>query len=178
MKKSKKILSAFFILLGIICLSSTIQVAEAYVKEGWKLPSKSVTFKWDRTITIPGSVIRNGWEKAISSWKTASGFNFNAVSSSVNSLGSWYEYSSTYYGVTHIYRNTSTGLITKFEGLVNAGNTNISKSNVAQSTGVHELGHVIGIAHNNGVSIMNSNRDRTRIYTPQTDDKNGVNAIY
>lgn len=38
--------------------------------------------------------------------------------------------------------------------------------------------HALGIAHNNGTSIMNSNRDRNKMITPQTDDVNGVKSIY
>jgi len=167
-----------FILAGAIFWGSSMQLAEAYVKEGWKLSSKSVTFKWGDKLTTSGSVIRTGWENATSSWKSASSFNFTVSSSSVNQLNSWYEYSSSYYGVMNTTYNSITKQVTKFEGLINAGNTNISKSNVAKSAGVHELGHAIGISHNSGTSIMNSSRDRTTMHVPQTDDKNGVNAIY
>lgn len=96
----------------------------------------------------------------------------------MNTLNSWFESSSTYYGRMKTSYNTSTKKVTKFAGDINAGNTNITKSNVAKSTGVHEFGHAIGIGHNSGTSIMNSNRNRTTMHVPQTDDKNGVNAIY
>ncbi|MFB5086520.1 matrixin family metalloprotease [Psychrobacillus sp. PGGUH221] len=172
--KIKKVVTS--LLLGITIILASTSVSEAYVLHGWKLPSKSSTYKWGTNLDDGSSVIKSGWSAADSAWYTASSINFTVNTSSVNTLNSWYEYSSTYYGrmtTTH-----SDGKVTKFAGDLNSGNTNITKSNVAKSTGVHEFGHAIGIAHTGGTSIMNSSRDRTTMHTPQTDDKNGVNAIY
>ncbi|WP_060669272.1 matrixin family metalloprotease [Oceanobacillus caeni] len=72
--------------------------------------------------------------------------------------------------------NTKTKVVTKYAGYLN--DYAVKNSKVAQSTAVHELGHALGIAHNNGTSIMNSNRDRNKMITPQTDDVNGVKSIY
>ncbi|PEK85150.1 matrixin family metalloprotease [Bacillus mycoides] len=172
----RKGITAF--LLGSVFVFSSVGVSEAYVKEGWKLPSKSATYKWGDRLDDGSSIIKSGWQAADSSWYTASRINFTVSSSSVNKLNSWFESSSTYYGRMNTTYNTSTKKVTKFAGDINAGNTNITKSNVAKSTGVHEFGHAIGIGHNSGTSIMNSNRNRTTMHVPQTDDKNGVNAIY
>ena len=164
--------------LIIVCLFSSVNIAEAYVKEAWRFLSKSVNFKWGDRLTISGSTIRNGWESANAAWKSASSFNFTVSSSSSNILNSWFESSTTKYGRMTTTYNTSTKRVVKFVGEMNAGNSNISKTNVAKSVGVYELGHAIGIGHNSGTSIMNSGRDRTKMHVPQTDDKNGVNAIY
>lgn len=55
-------------------------------------------------------------------------------------------------------------------------------SNAAQSVAAHELGHIVGLAHSTGAKIMNSSTSSRYythgVYTPQTDDVNGVNAIY
>lgn len=42
----------------------------------------------------------------------------------------------------------------------------------------HELGHGLGLGHSTEYSIMNTSRDRYTLYTPQQDDRNGLNAIY
>lgn len=165
------------LLLGSAIVFASMSTSEAYVEAGWKLASKSSTYKWGDRLDSGSSVIRSGWESADTSWNTASNIVLSANTSSVNTLNSWYEASSTYYGRMSTTYNTS-NIVTKFAGDINAGNTNITKSNVAKSTGVHEFGHAIGIDHNSGTSIMNSSRDRTTMHVPQTDDKNGVNAIY
>jgi hypothetical protein len=53
-----------------------------------------------------------------------------------------------------------------------------------QSVAAHELGHLLGLAHNNLSScvLMNGFTDQRwvqcQIKTPQSDDANGVNALY
>lgn len=137
-----------------------------------------MSYQWANRLKTSGSVIRNGWVASVVSWNSASSLNFSYNSSSANVFNSWYESSSTYYGRMETRYNIVTKKVTKFSGDLNAGNSNISKPNVAKSTAVHELGHAIGIGHNSGNSIMNSNRDRTQMHVPQIDDKNGVRAIY
>ncbi|MEG2909931.1 MAG: matrixin family metalloprotease [Erysipelotrichaceae bacterium] len=136
------------------------------------------SYKWGNNLTASGSVIRNGWIAADNAWSSASNFNLFEHSNSVNTLNSWYESSSSYYGKMSTYVNQTTKIVTKFEGYLNSGNTNISKTNVAKSTAVHEFGHAMGIGHNSGTSIMNSQRNRETMHVPQTDDKNGIRAIY
>lgn len=165
-------------LLGGIFFFSSVNVAEAYIKEGWKFTNKVTTYKWGDRLTTSGSIIRNGWEAGDAAWYNASSFNFLENSMSVNVLNSWVESSSSYYGRMTTYFDSSTKIVSRIAGDINAGNTNITTANVAKSTAVHELGHAIGIAHNSGTSIMNSSRNRATMHVPQTDDKNGVNAIY
>lgn len=46
-----------------VCFSS-VGVSEAYVKEGWKLPSKSATYKWGDRLDDGSSIIKSGWQAA------------------------------------------------------------------------------------------------------------------
>lgn len=53
----------------------------------------------------------------------------------------------------------------------------LMSTNSRQSVCVHELGHAMGLDdQSDGTRIMNVNRDRSTIYAPKSDDKNGVNA--
>ncbi|MEN6391129.1 MAG: matrixin family metalloprotease [Syntrophomonas sp.] len=50
-------------------------------------------------------------------------------------------------------------------------------ANQRQSVCVHELGHAMGLSDlGSGTAIMNQYRDKSTIYTPQSDDINGVNS--
>ena len=111
------------------------------------------------------SVIKSGWQDAISSWQNSAANAKFFITDLRYTLNSWYESSSTYYGRMSVQLNNK--IVTKFSGDINAGNTNITKSNVAKSTAVHELGHALGLDHNTGTSIMNSDRDRTKMHVPQ-----------
>ncbi len=172
----KKIISMFVAIGIIFIVGSSFNVSHAYEKTGYKLSTKNQSFKWGDRL-LGSSVIKSGWQDAISSWQnSAANAKFFYHGSSVHTLNSWYESSSTYYGRMSVQLNNK--IVTKFSGDINAGNTNITKSNVAKSTAVHELGHALGLDHNTGTSIMNSDRDRTKMHVPQKDDVNGVNAIY
>jgi hypothetical protein len=165
------------LVLMLSLLFSSFQVTQAYVKEGWRLSVNGTSYKWGSNLDSGSSVIKSGWQSADSAWGSATNTNFFYHSSSVNILNSWYEYSSTYFGRYTVNYNSS-NVVTKATGDLNSGNTDITKPNVAKSSGVHEFGHWLGIGHNSGTSIMNSGRDRELMHVPQTDDKNGVNAIY
>ncbi len=174
----KKII--FSLLLVSSLVFASMAITEAYTIHGYKLPSKSATYKWgDRIINgaSGSSTIKPAWEAADTSWNIASNVIFSLNSSSVNTLSSWYEIDSNYYARAFVYPD-SNAIVYKFNLDINAGNSNNYTTNVAKSSGVHEFGHALGINHNIGVSIMNSTRNRATIHTPQADDKAGINDIY
>jgi hypothetical protein len=47
-----------------------------------------------------------------------------------------------------------------------------------RSTSGHELGHALGLDHTANAALMNDARDRATIYTPTTEDINGIKAMY
>ena len=99
------------------------------------------------------------------------------------SLGIMNESSSSLYG--RVNYTTSGSTITGFAAYVNIGNTVLSsassanKAKIARSVACHELGHLLGLNDlTSGTAVMNTNRNRLTLYTPQTDDINGVSAGY
>ncbi|GGB72904.1 peptidase [Fictibacillus barbaricus] len=150
----------------------------AYELEGYKMPATSTSYKWGSNLDSGSSVIKTGFIDAMTNWENKTVWNdFFYNSNSLNTLNSWYEVSSSYYGRNTSY-GVSDGVADYFKSEVNSGNSNITKINVAKSTATHELGHAMGIDHNDINSIMNSARNREVLYMPQTDDINGIAAIY
>jgi Matrixin len=47
-----------------------------------------------------------------------------------------------------------------------------------RSTSGHELGHALGLDHTANTALMNDKRDRAAVYTPMTEDINGIKAVY
>lgn len=166
-------------LVVFLLLSAFSTTAYAYLQTGWLIaPFKSISFTWGDRLASPGSIIRNAWESAVTDWHSASELTFYETQASTNLLNSWNETSSTYFGRYHVWYNRYNE-VTSFTADINAGNTNITKSNVARSTANHEFGHIAGLEDlTSGVAVMNVNRNRENIYTPQPDDKNGIVAIY
>ncbi|MGX9808846.1 matrixin family metalloprotease (plasmid) [Exiguobacterium acetylicum] len=173
----KKVIAVVVAVLFLISFSLEDGKAFAYKREKWKLSNPTMSYKWGAS--LESGRIKTGWKDSIASWesKTSSNIKINLFyhADSVNFLTRFTEKDSNYFGKMNTTYNSS-NIVTKFAGYLN--DYAVKNSNVAQSAGVHELGHAFGIAHNSGTSIMNSSRDRNSMITPQTDDVNGVKSIY
>lgn len=93
--------------------------------------------------------------------------NYMSVGTNV---GSWYgRYYRTVEGGSHIQINTRT--------ITNATTTS-SRPTFARSTATHEIGHLLNLGDNPGgtanSSLMNHNRNRLIIYSPQSKDRTNV----
>ncbi|MGD0153730.1 MAG: matrixin family metalloprotease [Thermacetogeniaceae bacterium] len=170
------------ILLSVLIVLSMmpLQSASAYTLEGytWEDPTP-VTYWWDTTITSATS--RACWQNGASAWNNAT----SRVSFSYNSnyevyLGATNDDNISWDGITALYASGNT--ITSADCYLNEYYTNGYSSAKRQSVSTHELGHVLGLGHSNGARIMNpytdSRWDTYGVNTPQTDDLNGINAMY
>lgn len=164
-----------------VCLLVAVLVSpvNAYNLTGHYVANKSTQYAWGSNMGGT-SIIKTGWQNAVSEWNSE-GMNIRYSSNSNNLLESRYNSTTTENGmaIIDLYPSSSTlkPTVKKFVCYMNSAQGGWTNT-TAQSTGVHELGHVIGLDHVNGTAIMNENRNRAVIYTVQTDDRNGFNAIY
>lgn len=171
-----KIIKVFSLIVVIVMATATS--ASAYSLAGWYLYYKTADFKWGNYIQMSGSTVRNAWEDAIDDWNDACSADFYYSSGAISELNSMHDDDAELVGWTDVLQSTS-GSVAYFYGYLNAWFPDIGQTNVARSAANHELGHVLGLDElYSGRAIMNLRRDRTSIYLPQTDDLNGIAAIY
>ncbi len=66
----KKIISMFVAIGIVFIVGSSFNVSHAYEKTGYKLSTKNQSFKWGDRL-LGSSVIKSGWQDAISSWQNS-----------------------------------------------------------------------------------------------------------
>ena len=164
----------------LLSFSLTTVTVRSYVLSGDKVQNKHIIYKLGNFTEgyVNHWYLQYAWECALVDWPTAYS-SITTFQSSVtgNTLGMMNTASSSLYGKTTYAQFL--GTIFTFNVYLNVGNPNISGNNVARSTANHELGHLLGLDDiSYGTAIMNSNRNRSSIYLPQTDDVNGVIAAY
>lgn len=177
MKKSK--ITVFFMVLVMISISLISVHGYAFLGIKWEGTTPiSVTYKWGDSLQ-GSSIIKTGFSNSISDWfNSQDKINFFYSANSNNTLSSYNESATNIYGYCEI-QPKSNNRISYFTAYLNASHPEITQTNVARSVAGHELGHAMGLDHlETGIAIMNSNRDRTVIYTPKQDDINGINALY
>jgi Matrixin/Putative metal-binding motif len=192
--KNMSILGSLLLLMVFSCLST----ANAYQLLGYKWPQPSTTFY----VNIPGAdgLWDDTFENAMYIWGVDTNFDFmivrgtyedpcdatdgrNGVEFSSTDCGdSW---GSTTLAITHSWYTTSTATTVQADIVFNSNvpwsvySTSWSyEVNDFSRIAVHELGHALGLGHeDSGVSnIMGTYAGD--ITTPQQDDINGVAAMY
>jgi len=179
--KRKYILKMISIMMFYIIFGSTTTIYASGVYSdlgGWRTGSISVS-KGDY-VNIWENIISN----SVSAWNDSKANVSISISPySQNSL-KVATYDEEWYGLTSKQRDSLGGYVTQFSIKINSrtiyDNAN-DFSNFAQSTIVHEFGHIFWLADNPDTtksSIMKHTRNRNKLITPQEFDIKNVNAKY
>lgn len=149
---------------------------QAYQFTGWKQCTFYVKWLWHSSIT---SVHKEGFQQALTDWNGAQGKRkfSNGFGNVQGYLGSYTDLrSGSANGYTDGTRDANYCFVAWEARLNTFKTTDFTQS---RSTGGHELGHALGLAHEPiKRAVMNDPRNRYAIYRPQQDDINGVNVRY
>lgn len=146
---------------------------------GYKTPTRTFTIQCTGTLAT-GTTWFPLIQESANAWNsTSAGTNISittAPSSYVCEVG---VYADTWFGVTSFPSNSST--INSATILINA-RTCDTDNNSRKSTITHEIGHLLGLADNPPISanksLMNYDRNKKTVYTPQAYDIMNVKYIY
>lgn len=185
MKTLKKLLACISLLIfGVgITGSNFIQANQVKADTDYITPSEPWRYKYTSAYYYDlstSSYYQDVWNRAINSW-ISNGFYWQEASNSSKTTLSSYDGSDdlSITGKTNTQYNTRTGQIISNQVLLNRaaltayGYSKSERVNVAE----HELGHALGLAHNEpgSISVMNPSN---RSYSIQDCDVRGMSAIY
>lgn len=181
-KKGERETLKFLKIGSFICLFWSLllisnQPIYAYSFTGKKICTFYVNYRWGGSI-IP--VHQTGFQQAVSDWNSSqSKKSFRNNGSTANGVLDSYSFKDyVEYGYAYIIYDEDTKCVTAWVAKINKYYTYTHYTIIARSVGGHELGHILGLNHTANPALMNSDRDRSVIYRPQTDDINGINALY
>lgn len=169
-RKPTRFALATFLALALVAV--TTQPSSAYELLGHRWASSTVTY----------NISSGAWASAVSSWNVkVSKVQFVKSSSAKLGLGTANDSAAGWDGLVTPGPIVSGKMSSATARLNSAYTKNYSVAKV-KSVAVHELGHVLGLAHRNGCYLMNPKTyerfDVCNINTAQADDVNGVNYLY
>ncbi|MCH3922250.1 MAG: matrixin family metalloprotease [Limosilactobacillus sp.] len=133
-------------------------------------------------IDLTSPVLRNAAESAISQWNRTGAFTFNEISDKSKAdivISAINDKSDGAAGLTNSSTNAMTGYLVHADVQLNAAylldpSYGYSQQRIV-NTAEHELGHAIGLQHNNGTSVM---QPAGSFYTIQPTDVQAVQKLY
>lgn len=180
-----RLIAAAFLLVGIMLMSAiTTGNVRAYNLEGckWAQPldityTNSIVFSGDAAAFNASINDWNGTPADMLFQAPSSGQHVDVSASSYNSSSVSWDGLTTYACSGGYF---STTLTTDIQ--INHYYTQGYTSDETRSVTGHELGHALGLAHNSGPYLMDPYTSvrygEYGVYTPQTDDINGAEALY
>jgi predicted Zn-dependent protease len=125
-----------------------------------------------------------GWDNGIHGWNVSPANIVYTKATPANiTVTDTYNSGVTWDGLTSLAPCLSCSPYTSATAWLNSYFTRNYSPGAIQSVTTHELGHIAGLAHVTNCAIMVADTS-TRYYnvcgiwTPQTDDVNGINALY
>ena len=176
MKKRFKML--FFAIVIALAIMQLTLLADTVSNIGWPTSNPNISF------ALVGSAMNEPWNSnirtATASWHNHVQFNLNATTTAgplANNV-SVTHVSNNYYGWITGELHDNGRHMRNFQIFLN--NFRIqNRDAVIRSVMAHELGHVLWLADTSYAnSIMNTNRDRTRLTAPTTRDINIVRSVF
>lgn len=138
----------------------------------------TVEYDWSAGIT---QAYQDALEDGMADWEAASldkDVTFDYDSSSSNQFHSAWTYGTTWAGQSSLTQGSNSHW-SDWDIELNTWKMQYWSATERRSTAGHELGHVLGLDDlSSGAALMNTNRTRSSIYTPFSDDRDGVDDHY
>ncbi len=178
-KGSKKLAITASVLIlasaGGLAAKAAILFQSGYISPSFSVKNYYLNDVWNSALA-----------QAIPSWNGTPTKAFISLSSNSSNEVYGGNYDASWYGMYYKLEDDGYGSAKKFSIAVNGNAIVVAQSrgedttNYLRSTLAHELGHALhlGDLTNTSEELMNQNRDRSKIYTPQSGDVQGVNSYW